>query len=55
MRKLLILTAVVMLLASTVGCQCGRWFAAWGGGALLSNRVVLRSVQCSVHHTQPWV
>lgn len=26
MRKLLILTAVVMLTASMVGCQCGRWF-----------------------------
>jgi len=26
MKKLLIVTAIVMLTASTVGCQCGRWF-----------------------------
>ena len=26
MKKLLVLTAVAILTASTVGCQCGRWF-----------------------------
>lgn len=26
MRKLIVLTAVAMLTASAVGCQCGRWF-----------------------------
>lgn len=32
MKKLLVLTAIVMLTASTVGCGCGRWFRR---GALL--------------------
>lgn len=26
MKKLIVLTAVVMLTASAAGCQCGRWF-----------------------------
>lgn len=26
MKKLIVLTAVVMLTASTAGCHCGRWF-----------------------------
>lgn len=31
MKKLLVLTAIAMLTASTVGCGCGRWFnrGAW--------------------------
>ncbi|MDY0168437.1 MAG: hypothetical protein RBS80_17950 [Thermoguttaceae bacterium] len=31
MKKLLILTAVVLLASSTVGCRCGRWL--WRGPA----------------------
>jgi len=26
MKKLIVLTAVVMLTAGAAGCQCGRWF-----------------------------
>ena len=31
MKKLLILTAVVLLASSTIGCRCGRWL--WRGPA----------------------
>jgi hypothetical protein len=35
MKKLLILTAVMLLASSTIGCRCGRWL--WRGPAEETN------------------